>query len=751
MNKKIEKKIHFIIFLLLVVCFTYFTVSFSNKEVIEVNSEPVAVMCSISDEYKEWEKLSDEEKANTIMPPLCDGNEDSIEPYFTDIEKELNEVSDVTSKLPSSYDASLEGKTNKTEWVKDQLSTGGCWAFATTTSLERLTQRRLNISNTYSTRHMEYANTRDFSDGTNETGYYRELGTGGNYYMVGSYLANGYGPIAESEMEFENNEDPISITQIQNKNAILDVNDILLNYDSKTGVCDPAEIEQIKQYVYENGSVVITTRLLHSDSNYYNYATNSFYYDDSSYPINHAVTIVGWDDNYAIDKFAITKPSKTGAWIVQNSYGSDWGSDGYYYISYEDVNVCDFVMGIKEIDTEIEDNAYIHDKLGYNSFLGFSQTLSDGSTALSTEGYAMNVFTKESGKAEIIREITFATNGTGKYTLYFTQGNAGGTKISNFKKIASGNIEHSGYMTYKLEEPLYLGDEVTDFSIAIHYDMDTSTKPIPVSSAKSEKYQYMTLDSGRSFISGDGKIWEDSTKLFSHITIASVKAFTDDLDYYLDFTNTKVSYAENIIVEIDTDSYNIDTNNLKYVVKDYNGKVVDIVKTENMLNSKMKLYKVKMNLASNLGNGDYTVDVYYNDEKLDSISFAIARQITSSVYTINQDENIVYVNSGVSIATFTSNLKDSSGLVKLNGTVVRSGILVTGMTIDSYVIVVKGDVTGDGYVKTNDVMMISKYTVEGTGLDSLYKKRAADVTGDGYIKTNDVMKISKYTVEGGSL
>ena len=73
------------------------------------------------------------------------------------------------------------------------------------------------------------------------------------------------------------------------------------------------------------------------------------------------------------------------------------------------------------------------------------------------------------------------------------------------------------------------------------------------------------------------------------------------------------------------------------------------------------------------------------------------------------------------------------------------------MVIDGYVVILKGDVTGDGFIKVNDVMMISKYTVEGVGLDSTYVKKAADVTGDTLIKVNDVMKISKYTVEGGTL
>ena len=60
-------------------------------------------------------------------------------------------------------------------------------------------------------------------------------------------------------------------------------------------------------------------------------------YTDEPQKANHAVTVVGWDDTFSRNNFRKGhRPPGDGVWIVKNSWGTEWGTDGYFYLSYYD-------------------------------------------------------------------------------------------------------------------------------------------------------------------------------------------------------------------------------------------------------------------------------------------------------------------------------------------------------------------------------------------------------------------------------
>jgi C1A family cysteine protease len=94
---------------------------------------------------------------------------------------------------------------------------------------------------------------------------------------------------------------------------------------------NPLDNDNIKEMVTGYGAVM-TSMWMDDDlaDGYLNSNTTSYYYNASS-GTNHAVAIAGWDDNYPASNFSITPPGN-GAFIVKNSWGTNWGDNGYFYI-----------------------------------------------------------------------------------------------------------------------------------------------------------------------------------------------------------------------------------------------------------------------------------------------------------------------------------------------------------------------------------------------------------------------------------
>ena len=66
------------------------------------------------------------------------------------------------------------------------------------------------------------------------------------------------------------------------------------------------------------------------------YSTSYYYVKpaNSGPNSNHAVIIIGWDDNYSRSNFK-TQPASDGAWLAKNSWGTSGSEKGYFWMSYE--------------------------------------------------------------------------------------------------------------------------------------------------------------------------------------------------------------------------------------------------------------------------------------------------------------------------------------------------------------------------------------------------------------------------------
>ncbi len=241
--------------------------------------------------------------------------------------------------------------------ITNQAECGVCWAFAAYGAYEGSVSADNQGVYDFSEQHLRYQNGSTLTN--------NDPCSGGNLPMVTSYLARGAGPVSEASDPYDLSSDNSSNADAEPIRYVDNIIEVpLRDIDNKRDIDYLKDIIQNKHkplYVsiqVGNGTAGETGESVWDDD-----STSYFCQKDSDgngCNPNHAVVIVGWDDDYEAQ-------GQTGAFIVRNSWGADWGQNGYFYVPYNDESIAlngtiayfddkpDYELGINKI--------YQHDSL----------------------------------------------------------------------------------------------------------------------------------------------------------------------------------------------------------------------------------------------------------------------------------------------------------------------------------------------------------------------------------------------------
>ena len=313
------------------------------------------------------ETKKDEETAvvKTITPVI----KNNITTYYdqdgneVDITADNKKIKVDKSELPETYDLRDYGRSTS---VKNQGTEGFCWNFASTASVESSilstpelraelgenAEQTLDLSEVGNAWYV-HTNIDDTSSHLYGS-HYNNPGKGsqgGGDQCVANGLSSGFGTYPEELMPYS-----------EWGNHFSESLRFYSDYRLKEYIELENDINLIKQRLMDYGAICFSYSNYQGNYNMVNEMQS--YYDngssvDGSDDSSHASVLVGWDDNFSKENFVEgMRPKYDGAWLVKNSWGTDYGSqaegyEGYFWMSYETnlIGLSQYVMqGVDEFD-----------------------------------------------------------------------------------------------------------------------------------------------------------------------------------------------------------------------------------------------------------------------------------------------------------------------------------------------------------------------------------------------------------------
>lgn len=387
--------------------------------------------------------------------------------------------------LPDAYDMRDYERVTP---VRDQGRYGTCWAFASLGAFESTLMPE--DEEVFSTDHMTLCNS-----------YNLGMNRGGEHTMSIAYLAAWQGPVYEEDDPYGDGKTNPDLTAVKHLEEALVIND--------------RDFDTLKSAIFRYGALETSlySQMDYADSisAYYSEDNASYYYDGEEVP-NHDVVVVGWDDNYPKEKFT-KMPEGDGAFICKNSWGEEFGDDGYFYVSYYDTNICNKSVVYTRIgEADNYDKIYQSDLLGWVGLMGFGKE----------EAYFANVY--KAGENEEIAAVSFyATDVNTEFEVYLVKNFENTDSLKDREFIVSGSMKHAGYYTVEFPEAVRLDDN-SKYAVVVKIKTPGAVHPIAIEYDVDERTENFDISDGEGYISLYGELWH-SAEATQNCNVC-LKAFT---------------------------------------------------------------------------------------------------------------------------------------------------------------------------------------------------------------------------------
>ena len=395
--------------------------------------------------------------------------------------------------------------------IKHQGNYGVCWAFSTIACMEINLMKKGYTDVDLSELHLAYYTYHSAADvlGGFEGDYYTYsndttsfLQMGGNYVWASNALMDWLGAAAEETVPYS------MASQVETEGLPEETAYKTVAHLQQLREIPTADKEAVKEAIVEYGAVMVSYYAItsYSSNKYYNADTAGYYVPEET-GTNHAVVIVGWDDDYSASNFP-TEPEGNGAWIVRNSWGSGYGEDGYFYLSYYDKSLTTIAAAFEAEMSDDYDNNYQYDGSLRGRYSSYGSDIKEANV------FQIKANASGTGK-ETLEAVSFETPSvSSKYTvkIYKNLKNLDNPESGELCATMSGEVKYSGIYTVPLTESVEMS-QGTYYSVVVCLTRSDG-KPAYITEDYSDTDFYVTVSSAAEHQSYryNGYFWEDYGK-----------------------------------------------------------------------------------------------------------------------------------------------------------------------------------------------------------------------------------------------